>query len=123
MSNPTAIVVDDDLNIGSIFKTALELSGFSVEHIQDSRRAFERIRAVQPILVTLDMQMPIVSGAELLRAIRADEQLVGTKVMLVTANSRVTQDEAVNQLADVILIKPVTLAQIRDLATRLAGME
>jgi CheY-like chemotaxis protein len=75
--------------------------------------------ARKPILVSLDMQMPHMTGAEVLRQIRADNRFVGVKVMMVTANGRAAEEATVRELADVILIKPVTFSQIKEFATRL----
>ena len=116
---PTAIIVDDDKDLGEIFSIALNSVGFTTEHVNDSRQALERITARHPDLVTLDMQMPYLSGDEILRQIRADEQLKSVKVILITANSRASESKEIERLADVILIKPITLSEITRFAKRL----
>jgi D-3-phosphoglycerate dehydrogenase / 2-oxoglutarate reductase len=115
-----ALVVEDDLSLGMAFATALKHSGFVVEHIMDSTTVLAKIEESQPDLVTLDVQMPTVSGIDILRAIRANPLLNHIKVMVVTANSTITQDEDANSLADVVLLKPVSLSQITTFATRFA---
>jgi CheY-like chemotaxis protein len=72
-----------------------------------------------PVLVTLDVQMPFLSGVDILRRIRSDSRFAGVKVMMVTANARAVNQPDIQQLADVVLLKPVTLTQIRHFALRL----
>ncbi len=112
-------MVDDDVSLGDIFAYALETIGFEVEVIKDSRLAWEKILSRKPDLVTLDLEMPHVTGADLLRQIRADDSLKQVKVMMMTGNGRVAEEMGVEALADIILIKPVTYTQIKDFASRL----
>lgn len=119
MAKPSAIIVDDNKDLGEIFSLALDSAGFTTERINDSRLALERIAAQHPDLVTLDMQMPYLSGDEILRQMRADEQMKSIKVILITANSRAGESKEIERLADVILIKPVTLGEITRFAKRL----
>ncbi|MEO8606820.1 MAG: response regulator [Chloroflexota bacterium] len=116
---PLALVVDDDLSLGEMFGMAFELAGFDTEVIHDGRLTIERMSARKPALVSLDMQMPHMTGAEVLRQIRADARFKGVKVMMITANGRAAEEATVRELADIILIKPVTLSQIKEFATRL----
>lgn len=116
---PTALIIDDDKDLSEAFALALDLVGFETEIINDSTQAIERISAHKPDLVTLDMQMPRLSGAEVLRLIRANEQIKRTRVILITANERASSTEEMERMADVILIKPITFSQIKQIAARL----
>jgi CheY-like chemotaxis protein len=119
---PTALIVDDDKDLSEAFAIALELVGFETKIINDSTKALERISAHKPDLVTLDMQMPNLSGTEVLRLIRADEHIRRVRVILITANERASATEEMERMADVILIKPVTFSQIKDIAMRLVHL-
>lgn len=116
---PTALVIDDDASLATLYQLALEMAGFYVEQLNDSTLALPKILEMMPDVVMLDMQMPHVSGVDVLRAIRAEARLESVKVIMVTANTQVTYDETVNTLADLLLLKPVALRQIVDLASRL----
>jgi CheY-like chemotaxis protein len=70
-----------------------------------------------PALVVLDLHLPHVSGKTLLRQIRADERLRETRVILTTADALMAAH--LDEEADVVLLKPVSVTQLRDLATRL----
>lgn len=123
MTKPFAWVIEDDPKLAEVFASALGLAGFEVAIINDARNAIKSLLNRTPALVTLDMQMPHVSGLDVLRQIRADERLRHIKVMVVTASAQAIQDAAVDTLADIIVMKPVALHQIVDFAGRLTKFD
>lgn len=112
-----ALVVEDDFDLASIFAGALRLAEYEVEIIQDGRLALERLAAMIPDIVVLDLHLPRVSGGDVLRHIRADQRLTETRVMLATADPLLADN--LREEADLVLIKPISFTQMRDLATRL----
>lgn len=114
-----ALVVDDDQSLAEGFAAALEMVGFEAEIILDSRQTIDRIKARRPDILSMDLQMPYLSGADLLRLIRAEPDFKDLKIILVTANARAAEEQNIDDLADVILIKPIMFSQIKDFATRL----
>lgn len=119
MEKQHAIVIDDDVQLANSFQMILNLCGFDVEVVNDSRLAVDKIREIQPTLITLDLQMPHVTGLDILQAIRADETIANTKVIMLTASSYISQDESIFDLADLVLSKPASVKQIQDFAVRL----
>lgn len=117
MTAHTAMVVEDDPDIATIFRAALKDAGFEVETFLDSEKALARLGDHSPDVVVLDMHMPIVSGAELLQYIRSDERLAATRVIIATADHQLA--ESLHNEVDLALLKPVSYSQIRDLAMRL----
>jgi hypothetical protein len=63
------------------------------------------------------LELPRVPGMEILRRIRADARLAGTKVIIATAYPDLAA--GLEEKADLVLFKPVSFIQLRDLATRL----
>ena len=112
-----AFVVEDDEDLATIFAEALQSSDYQVETIRDGSIARERLNQAEPHLVVLDMHLPGVSGADLLTQIRSDARLKHVVVVLATADARL--GEAYTDVADFVLIKPITFTQLRDLTTRL----
>jgi two-component system cell cycle response regulator DivK len=112
-----AIVVEDDEDLAAIFSEALQKANYQVESIRDGLSAQRRIIQIEPHLVVLDMHIPYVSGAEILQQIRADVRLKHTTVVIATADARM--GEAFTDVADFVLIKPITFTQLRDLTARL----
>ena len=118
MSNTFALIIEDNIDAATIFSEALEAARFDTEVIQSGDVALARLAATRPDVVVLDLNLPRVSGAEILRQIRADARLAQTCVIVATAHPRMA--EGVRDEADLVLIKPVSFTQLRDLATRLA---
>jgi DNA-binding response OmpR family regulator len=112
-----AIIVEDDEDLAAIFTEALKFEGYEVETIRDGLSAQRRMIQVEPTLVVLDMHIPYVSGGEIFQQIRADVRLKHTSVIIATADARM--GELFNDVADFVLIKPITFKQLRDLSARL----
>lgn len=117
MTNPFALIVEDDIKLATIFAEALRIAEFETEIVLDGQAALNRLAATTPAVVVLDLHLPHVSGSELLAQIRADERLAKTRVMLATADPLMA--EPLRGQADLVLIKPISFHQIRDLAKRL----
>ena len=115
--NPLALVIEDDPEQQNIFSQAIKMAGFSVEVIDDGQKAMDRLAEVVPHLIVLDLHLPTVSGDEILRHIRADEGLASVSVILATADPLLA--ETMSAESDLILLKPISFIQLRDLATRL----
>lgn len=111
-----ALIIDDDLMLGSLFQSVLEMSGFDVTHLVESRNALQVIRSHRPDLVILDLFMPHVTGLDILQALRADSALAGLKVIVITGSEEAADDCTISELADMLLVKPVSLHQLVQLA-------
>jgi two-component system, cell cycle response regulator DivK len=104
------VVEDNDLN-RKLFCELLKASGFAVEPVADGRDALERARQFVPNLVIMDIQLPNVSGLELIERIKADKDLRTTPVLAVTAYSGKGDEERIRDAgADSYLAKPVSIA-------------
>jgi CheY-like chemotaxis protein len=120
VSDLFALVVEDHVDSAIIFSEAVRRAGFEVETVRDGEAALERLAVVEPDVVILDLNLPRVSGVDVLRQIRSDPRLVDTRVVVVTAH-----DEMINSIqeqADLVLIKPVAFSQIRKLATEIGSL-
>jgi len=66
------LVVDDDVDLRSIVREALEREGFTVDEAGDGGLALAKIEALAPELVVLDLHMPALGGLDVLRALGTD---------------------------------------------------
>ncbi len=117
MTSPLALIIEDDPKLATIFAQALKMAEFKTEIVSDGQAARERLKETVPSVVVLDLHLPHVSGKELLQDIRANEKLVNTRVMLATADPLMA--ETLRMDADLVLLKPISFSQLRDLAKRL----
>jgi two-component system chemotaxis sensor kinase CheA len=114
-----ALIIEDDEDLANIFATALRGVGFEVEHIEDGKKAQERLLGGDPpYLVLLDMHLPYISGGELLTNIlKKDSRFEKTTIIITTADARM--GEAYGDHVDFVMIKPISFVQLRDLTARL----
>lgn len=114
-----ALIIEDDEDLASIFAEALRGVGFEVEIVADGRVAQERLKnGTPPFLILLDMHLPHVSGGDILtNIIKQEEHLAKTMVIITTADARM--GDTFGEMADFVLIKPISFVQLRDLTSRL----
>jgi DNA-binding response OmpR family regulator len=117
MALKLAIVVEDDPGVGGVYVEALKQAGFATELFSNGRAALARLAVAVPDLVLLDLNLPVVSGETILQAIRADQRLSGTRIIVTTGESHRAQE--MQSRADLVLVKPVSAIQLSDLAARI----
>lgn len=111
-----ALLIEDDEDLSEIFTNALQAAGYEVEAILDGKVAEDRLNQVVPKIILLDMHLPNVNGATLLKQIRANEKLKNSRIILTTADS--VQAEFYRDMATIVMVKPISFAQLRDITSR-----
>ena len=105
------IVEDNALNI-KLFCDLLAAHGHDPLPVTDSRTALDQAREFRPDLVITDIQLPYVSGLELIRAIRAEDELAHVPIMAVTAYAGQGDDERIREAgAQAYVSKPISVAR------------
>ena len=105
------IVEDNALNI-KLFCDLLAAHGHEPQAVTDSRQALDAAREFVPELVITDIQLPHVSGLDLIRLIRADEQLKEVPIMAVTAYASIGDEERIRGAgAESYVTKPISVAR------------
>ena len=105
------IVEDNALNI-KLFCDLLAAHGHEPEAVTDSRTALDAARDFAPDLVITDIQLPHVSGLDLIRMIRSDKQLAETPIMAVTAYSAQGDEERIRAAgAQAYVSKPISVVR------------
>ena len=116
---PLALIIEDDPQLNEIM--ALTLQGdFAIDVCADGISGWKRLGEVVPQVVVLDLNLPGLPGKDILSGIRADTRFKDTRVIITTADER--QAETLNDSADIVLLKPVSPAQLRQLANRIKSM-
>jgi signal transduction histidine kinase/response regulator RpfG family c-di-GMP phosphodiesterase len=116
----TVLVVDDNPDLRFYVSAILRDSGFAVLVARHGEEGFAVAKKRRPNLIVTDLMMPLISGLDLIRMIREDEELQGTPVILLTAKAdEDTRIEGVERGADAYLSKPFNdrelLAEVRNL--------
>lgn len=113
-----ALIVEDDAEIARFVSLVINDLEFDFEVITNGQQALDRLAEVVPHLLILDLNLPGASGLQILQAVRRDPSLAHVPVVVITANPRMA--EGIYDLANLVLIKPVSFDQLRDLVSRLA---
>lgn len=114
---PLALIIEDEIDLAEIYSKALQGGGFDTEVIQDGKAALSRLAGNAPSVIVLDLHLPQVDGARILQQIRANKHLTKTAVIITTADERMAED--MHTKADLVLLKPISLDQLRELAKRM----
>ncbi|BAS55398.1 MULTISPECIES: response regulator [Leptolyngbya] len=114
------LVVDDNPDLRSYVSGILRGQGYTVLTARNGAEGFEQVKTHRPSLIVTDLMMPIVSGLDMIRMIRAQDDLKGTPIVLLTAKAdEDTRLEGVERGADAYLSKPFNdrelLAEVRNL--------
>jgi two-component system cell cycle response regulator DivK len=113
------VVEDNALNI-KLFCDLLTAHGHETEPVTDSRDALEAARAFKPDLVITDIQLPYVSGIELMEMLRADDELKDVPIMAVTAYAAVGDDERIRAAgAQAYVSKPISVMRFAETVDQL----
>jgi two-component system cell cycle response regulator DivK len=108
------VVEDNELNL-KLFCDLLRAHEFAAEPVSDGREAVERARDFAPDLVVMDIQLPHVSGDELIRRMKADPVLLAIPIMAVTAYSGREDEERIRAAgANAYVSKPISLSRFME---------
>ena len=115
------VVEDNALNI-KLFCDLLAAHGHEPSAVTDSREALERARSFRPELIITDIQLPHVSGLELIRWFRDDTTLKEVPIMAVTAYAGAGDEDRVRGAgAQAYVSKPISVARfVEEVSTLLA---
>jgi len=103
------VVEDNDLN-RKLFCDVLKANGFAVEPVADGMEAIGKARDFVPNLVIMDIQLPNVSGLDLIAGMKADAALRGIPVLAVTAYAGKGDEDRIRDAgAEGYLAKPVSI--------------
>lgn len=92
------VLVEDDEMLAEIYKTRLELADFECKHAANGLAGLDLIKRELPDLVLLDLMMPMMSGDDVLRAMRKSDWGKDIKVIILTNISEAEAPEGINEL-------------------------
>lgn len=108
------VVEDNELNL-KLFCDLLRAHDFAAEPVRDGREAVARARAFEPDLIVMDIQMPYVTGLELIQQMKGDSQLRAIPIMAVTAYAGHEDEERIRTAgAQAYVSKPISLARFME---------
>jgi two-component system, cell cycle response regulator DivK len=109
-SHKVLIVEDNVLNM-KLFNDLLEAHGYTTLQVMDGLEVLQIARLHRPDLILMDIQLPEVSGLEITKWLKEDEELRGIPVVAVTAFAMKGDEEKIRQAGcDDYMTKPISIA-------------
>ena len=109
MGKTILVVEDNELNL-RLFCDLLNAHGYSAHPVRDGRDALEKAREVAPDLIIMDIQLPNISGLDLIAQIKRDATLRNTPVLAVTAYAGKGDEEQIRAAgAEAYVSKPISV--------------
>ena len=114
------LVVEDDLLNRMFLCAVLEGGGFVADSVSDGAHVIETARRLRPDVITMDINLPHVSGLELIKRLRADADLKEIPIFAVTAYVGKGEESRIRKAgADDFLAKPIRMKALLDTVNRL----
>ena len=118
------LIVDDDVSVTDTFSRMLRLEGYEVWAALSADEGLSLAQTHRPHAIILDLRMPLTSGLQFLRAIRAIPGLTNTPVAIVTGDYYLDEEQSseIQALGAELRYKPLWLEELVTLARELLKM-
>ena len=108
------VVEDNDLNM-KLFHDLLETQGYNILQTKDGMEALRMARQHLPDLILMDIQLPEVSGLEVTKWIKEDDNLKAIPVVAVTAFAMKGDEEKIREGGcEAYIAKPISVSNFLD---------
>ncbi|HEY8079205.1 MAG TPA: response regulator [Labilithrix sp.] len=99
------LVVDDDADTRDLYRWVFESRGYGVDEAENGAVGIARARMLHPDLIVVDNDMPVMSGVDAARVLRADIACAAIPIIMLSAGRPPTRDGALWSYVQ----KPVTV--------------
>ncbi|AZU03927.1 response regulator receiver protein DivK [Glycocaulis alkaliphilus] len=121
MSKKVLIVEDNELNM-KLFHDLLEAHGYETLQTREGLKAIDIAREHRPDLILMDIQLPEVSGLDVTKWLKSDEDLSGIPVVAVTAFAMKGDEERIREGGcEGYLSKPITVTSFIETIRKFIG--
>ncbi len=110
MSKTVMVVEDNELNM-KLFHDLLEARGYNILETRDGMEALKMAREKKPDLILMDIQLPEVSGLEVTKWLKEDDDLRSIPVIAVTAFAMKGDEEKIREGGcEAYIAKPISVS-------------
>ena len=121
MAKTVLVVEDNELNM-KLFHDLLEANGYNIVQTRNGLEAIDLAREHKPDLILMDIQLPEVSGLEVTKWIKEDDELRAIPVIAVTAFAMKGDEEVIRQGGcEAYISKPISVTSFLDTVRRFIG--
>lgn len=118
------VVADDEAHILHVVSLKLSNAGFEVLTAVDGEEALELVRAELPDMLITDLQMPVMTGLELCKALRSDEATRNIPAIMLTARGfEIEPSEMEGAGVSAVMAKPFSPREILERVNALLGVQ
>jgi two-component system cell cycle response regulator DivK len=119
MPKKILIVEDNELNM-KLFHDLLEAQGYDILETREGLQALSLARAHRPDLILMDIQLPEISGLEVTKWLKEDDELAGIPVVAVTAFAMKGDEERIREGGcEAYISKPISVAHFLETIRKL----
>ena len=116
------LIAEDEPSILESLDFILRRAGWTIRSVTDGEAALEGVRRLRPRVLVLDVMLPKRNGFDVLKQIRADTDMRGTPVLILTAKGQLQDRRIAEELgADAFVTKPYANAEVVDAVRLLLG--
>jgi CheY-like chemotaxis protein len=115
------LLVEDDTDTRQVLCLLFEMEGFEVVAAADGQEAYMRAVSEEPDLIVTDINMPRVSGLDLIRLVKEDGKLAGVPIVAMSAVEKQQLNRATELGAIAVYQKPIEFDQFLALIARLVS--
>jgi len=118
MTHKVMIVEDNELNM-KLFHDLLESRGYDIIETRDGMEALKVARSERPDLILMDIQLPEVSGLEVTKWIKEDDDLKAIPIIAVTAFAMKGDEEKIREGGcEAYIAKPISVTNFLETVAR-----
>ncbi len=121
--NRRVLIVDDEPAIARSIQRVLRSNGFVTDVAVDGFQGGTKLMKDRPVLMTLDLSMPGLSGYDVLSFVRETPEISGTKIIIISALGSDALQKAMDLGADAVLTKPFENDQLLECVSGLVGVQ
>jgi CheY-like chemotaxis protein len=114
MRRLNVLLVEDDADARALYGYMLALAGYKVKAVSNGLEAFAELQVNRPDVIVTDIAMPVLSGLDLIVAVRSNDELADLPVVAITSFGESLREEARAAGATYSIDKPTELARMRE---------
>lgn len=109
------LVVDDDASLLQALEVTFRNWGYRVRTARDGQEAIEEVRKEHPGLVILDLNMPRMSGHDVIQELKTNPETAGIPILVLTGSPPDDRTRAMGMGADALVSKPFSKDELAEL--------
>ena len=107
------LLVEDDADERALYGYMLAVAGYKVKAVSNGLEALAEIQVKRPDMIITDIAMPVLSGLDLINAVRSDDELADLPVVAITSFGEKLREQAREAGATDAIDKPTDITRMR----------